>query len=112
LNPDGTSSLTTKVASGAAGYNPGRLVQKRTLLLTTEQTNRFLDQIDADNFWKLPSVQQDRGPDGARWIIEGVRNGTYHIVDRWSPQKGEIRALGLFMLTELAKMKLPVNEVY
>jgi hypothetical protein len=50
--------------------------------------------------------------DGAQWIIEGVRNGSYHIVDRWSPTNGEIRALGLFMVNELAKMKLAASEVY
>lgn len=76
LNPDGTSSLTTKVASGTGGYSPGRLVQNSTVSLTREQTDWFLGQIEADDFWKLPSVQQDRGPDGAQWIIEGVRNGT------------------------------------
>ena len=63
------------------------------------------------NFWKLPSIQEDRGVDGAQWIIEGARNGTYHIVDRWSPEDGEIRALGLLMLNDLAKMKLAAKEV-
>jgi hypothetical protein len=50
--------------------------------------------------------------DGAQWIIEGARNGTYHIVDRWSPEDGEIRALGLLILNDLAKMKLAAKEVY
>ena len=57
-------------------------------------------------------MQQDRGVDGAQWIIEGVRNGTYHVVDRWSPREGQVRALGLFMVTELAKMKFAADELY
>jgi hypothetical protein len=114
LNADGTSLLTTKMASGSGGYDPGKLIQDETLNLTLEQTNRFLGQIEATSFWKLPSSVQERGPDGAQWIIEGVRNGTYHIVDRWSPTSGsgETRALGLFMVNELARIKLVASEVY
>jgi len=26
------------------------------------------------------------GVDGARWVLEGVKNGEYHVVDRWSPE--------------------------
>jgi len=113
VNVDGTSLLTTKMTSGAGGYNPGTLMQNGTRTLTREQTNRFLGQIEGRNFWKLPSVEESPGgPDGAHWIIEGVRDGTYHVVDRWSPTDGEIRALGLFMVSDLAKMKLAAKEVY
>jgi hypothetical protein len=55
---------------------------------------------------------RDRGVDGAQWIIEGVRNKTYHVVDRWSPKDGSVRALGLFIVTDLVKMKLAAKDVY
>ena len=29
------------------------------------------------------------GVDGAQWIFEGVKDSTYHVVDRWSPDNGE-----------------------
>jgi hypothetical protein len=112
VNVDGTSLLTTKMTSGAGGYNPGRLIKNDTLTLTRQQTNSFLEQIEARSFWRLPSVREDRGVDGAQWIMEGIRDGAYHIVDRWSPTDGEIRALGLFMVSDLAKMKLAAKEVY
>ncbi len=113
VNIDGTSSLTTKMTSGAGGYDPGRLIQNETHILSREQTNWLLGQIEGHNFWKLPSIQETPGgADGAQWIIEGVRDGTYHVVDRWSPKDGQIRALGLFMVSELAKMKFAANEVY
>ena len=100
------------MTSGAGDYKPGKLIQNKTRTLTSEQTSWFLGKIEAHNFWKLPSIQEDRGVDGAQWIIEGVRNGTYHIVDRWSPADGEIRDLGLFMLNDLAKIELAAKEVY
>ena len=113
VNVDGTSLLTTKMTSGAGGYEPGTLIQNDTATLTREETNRFLGQIEGHNFWRMPSIEETAGgPDGAHWIIEGVRDGTYHVVDRWSPEVGEIRSLGLFMVNDLAKMKLAAKEVY
>jgi len=110
---DGTAQLTTKMTSGAGGYDPGRLIQNAAVTLTREQTHWFLGQIQGHNFWKLPSVlETPGGPDGAQWVIEGVKDGAYHFVDRWSPKDGEIRALGLFMVDELAKMELSAKEVY
>jgi hypothetical protein len=105
-NADGTSRLTVKVTRG------GKLIQDYAVTLTREDTDRFLRQIEVQNFWKLKSIENDRGVDGAQWIIEGVRNGTYHIVDRWSPKDGGVRALGLFMVNDLAKMKLAAKDVY
>jgi hypothetical protein len=87
-------------------------MQNETRTLTSEQTDWFLGKIEAHHFWKLPSIHEDRGVDGAQWIVEGVRIGTYHIVDRWSPEDGEIRVLGLFMVNDLAKLKLEAKEVY
>jgi hypothetical protein len=111
-NANGTSLLTAKMTSGAGGYKPGKLILNEMRTLTPEQTNRFLGKIEVHNFWKLPSIQEDRGVDGAQWIVEGTRNGAYHIVDRWSPGDGEIRSLGLFMVNDLARMKLAAEEVY
>lgn len=75
VNADGTSLLIRKMTSGVAG-DPGRLLQNRTLTLNREQTNRFLEQVERCNFWKLPPILEDRGVDGAQWIVEGVRDGS------------------------------------
>jgi hypothetical protein len=113
VSADGTSLLTAKMTSGAGGYDPGKLTQNQAITLTKEQTNLFLAQIGEHNFWKLPSVEEaPAGSDGAQWIIEGVRAQTYHVVDRWSPQDGDVRAMGLFMVNQLAKMKVSAKEVY
>ena len=97
----------------AGGYDPGKLTQNRTVTISVEETNRFLNQVQSHNFWSLPSVEQTPGgPDGADWIIEGVKARSYHVVDRWSPQDGDLRAMGLFMVNQLAKIKLPGREVY
>jgi hypothetical protein len=113
INADRTARLTVKVACGAAGYDPGELTQNRAVTINAEETNRFLNQVQSHNFWSLSSVEQTpEGPDGADWIIEGVKARSYHVVDRWSPQDGDVRAMGLFMVNQLAKIKLPGREVY
>ena len=112
INADGTARLTVKVANGTGGY-PGELIQNRTVTISVEETNRFLNQVQSHNFWSLPSVEQTPGgADGADWIIEGVKGQAYHVVDRWSPKDGDVRAMGLFMVNQLAKIKLPAREVY
>lgn len=112
VNTDGTSRLTTKMTSGTGGYAPGKLVENHTVTMSKELTDWFLGKIEAHNFWNLPSAEVSGGNDGARWIIEGIRNGSYRIVDRWTPRAGDIRAIGLVMVNDLAKLDLPAKEVY
>ena len=111
VNTDGTSLLTWKLTSGATG-RAGKLIKGTALTLDGPQTNLFLEKVERSNFWKLPPVLDDRGVDGAQWTIEGMRDGKYHIVDRWSPKDGEIRALGIFMSKDLAKIRLSNSEIY
>jgi hypothetical protein len=111
VRSDGTSLLIRKMTSGVTGH-PGSLIQNRTLIVNREQTTRFLEQVERNNFWKLPPVLEDRGVDGAQWIVEGVRDGGYHIVDRWSPKDDEIHALGLYMASDPAKINLASSEIY
>lgn len=113
LRGDGTAQLTVKMTNGAGGHYPGKLIDNSTLRLSTDETKRFVGQIDEHNFWKLSAVDTVLGgADGAQWIIEGVKTGTYHVVDRWSPRDGDVRTIGLFMVNELGKLKLPAREVY
>ena len=115
VNSDGTSTLVTKVASGQGGYKPGKLIENRTSQVSREQTRWFLNGVEELKYWDLPTREEKTnvvGLDGAQWIVEGVRNGAYKIVDRWSPERGPIRAIGLMMTIDLAKMKLLYQEVY
>jgi hypothetical protein len=113
VNADGTSRLTTKMTSGAGGYGPGQLVQNETSAQTKERTDWFLGKIHENKFWELALFDKSRmGLDGAQWIIEGVKNGNYHIVGRWSPHDGPVRVMGLLMVKVLAKLEIPAKETY
>ena len=113
---DGTALLTTKISSGHGGYEPGKLIENRARKLNREQTRWFLDRVEELKFWSLPTTPpkdaRTVGLDGAQWILEGVKDTQYHVVDRWSPDNGAVRTLGLAMLIDLAHLKLLYQEVY
>ncbi len=113
LASDGTGQLTTKVSSGAGGYDPGHIVENKSRPVTREEAEKFLARVKQEQFWELPSRETPAtvGCDGSQWIIEGVTGGKYHVIDRWTPRKGPVRDLGLVFL-KLAQMKIPRDELY
>jgi hypothetical protein len=113
VRPDGTGVLTTRIASGAGGYAPGKLIRDSTRALTKADTYTALAKINSDGFWEAPNPVDDQGgTDGSQWVIEGVRDGKYHVVDRWTPSKGVAHDLGIMFAFDLAKLNLPKDEVY
>jgi len=50
--------------------------------IQTKNLNRFLL---AAQFWTLPSEGESVGMDGAGWRLEGIKDGSYHFTQRWSP---------------------------
>ncbi len=113
VNPDGTGLLTAKTGSGAGGYRPGTISENHSQVLSKEQTSAFLSQVEASKFWSAPNpINDQRGTDGSQWIIEGLKRGRYHVVDRWSPNSGVAWQLGLMMAFDLANLKIPEDEIY
>jgi hypothetical protein len=113
VNPDGSAVLTTKIASGLGGYDPGHLLRDKSTMLSKARTDNFLSLVEKQNFWTFPSTDRSpTGTDGSRWVIEGVKDGRYHFVDRWSPSDGPVWTIGFFMQSQLAKLDIPIRELY
>lgn len=114
LSKDGSAVLTTKMASGAAGFpnKRGYMIENISRPLLPEQTQELLLELNRTCFWQLPAVDQYRGDDGAEWIVEGVKNGKYHLVTRWSPQEGPVHELGLVFIFGLAHMPISRKDIY
>lgn len=106
---DGSGKLLLKRTDGKGGYEPGKLVLDQSVVLSKNEALELLRRVDDCKFWKLPIREDKFGKDGAQWIIEGIKNQKYHIVDRWSPRSGCIKELGLYFI-KLSGME--VNEVY
>ncbi|MBZ0167516.1 MAG: hypothetical protein K8I00_11975, partial [Candidatus Omnitrophica bacterium] len=98
INNNGTGILTVKSTDGAGGYDAGKLVNDYEVLMTVEQVSTFVEKIRQAKFWKMPERKMIIGLDGARWILEGLKEGRYHIVDRWSPDGGKFREAVEYLL--------------
>lgn len=111
---DGTAEVVTKVSSGAGGYDPGRLIENQTKKLSALRVKNLLEQVKSANFWKLPTEDNNapRGDDGAEWILEGIQQGRYHVVERWTPSKGTYHDLCWSFVSDLAGLSIPRNEIY
>jgi hypothetical protein len=91
--------ITVKEMSGAGGYEPGRFVVNRTRKLAPGEWDAFIRPLDDSCYWNLSTDDpNERGFDGAQWILEGVKGGRYHIVDRWTPTSGSFREACLHSL--------------
>lgn len=106
INDDGIAFLYYKRTDGAGGYDPGKLVESHMRVLNENEKEHLLNKIKNKKFWVLPAhLRKSTGCDGSEWIIEGAKNGMYHLVDRWTPQSGNIRNLGLYFI-KLAGVKI------
>ena len=111
IHLDGTGSLTGKMTNGKGGYNPGNLALNESHELTKAQVVEFLGLLRRASFWSAPSEDGAGGLDGAQWVLEGVEDGRYHIVDRWSPKKSDFQDVCLFLFKQ-SKIRLEAKEIY
>jgi len=111
IKGDGSGRLTIKIANGAGGYKPGK-IENTAHSMEREQIEKFLGQVKNLGFWDLPSYDTTMGFDGSEWIIEGARDGKYHVANRWTPDKGPVHRLGMTLAMTLANLKIPKNELY
>jgi hypothetical protein len=90
--------INVKQTNGAGGYEPGTLITDQTRRLTDTEWDHFITLLERSCYWQLSAENDEMGNDGARWILEGVRERRYHVVDRWSPQSGAFREACLYLL--------------
>jgi hypothetical protein len=116
IRASGSGWMNSRMTSGQGGFEPGGITRYNVFWLTKAKTQEFLNALQSANFWNLPALLESNEHsvelDGAQWIVEGVRNGRYHVVDRWSPEKGDpVREFGLVAL-KLGRFKIRSGELY
>jgi hypothetical protein len=80
------------------GDQSGQLIESKTIRISQQQVTDFLHLLDKANFWDLPVRDKRYGLDGTTFIIEGVKDGKYQVVKRWSPEEGAYLEAALFLL--------------
>jgi hypothetical protein len=84
--------------SGAGGYAPGTVEKRIDRALTSQEVANLRAVLSRTQVIAMAPRDCNRGMDGAEWIIEDVDSRGYHFIDRWSPEKGGVHELGLFLV--------------
>jgi len=111
VHADGTGTLNAKETDGHGGYETGKVVRSQSGEMAKTQMTEFFDLVRKAGFWSLPSEEKSSGLDGAQWVLEGMEDGHYHVVDRWSPPRGNYQRLCLYLL-EQSKLKVQTKDIY
>jgi hypothetical protein len=98
IRPDGTGEVTTKVLRYRDDCKRGKLTKNKKRDVPKKAVDSLLKKIEEAGFWRLPTNDSRIGLDGSSWIVEGVNDGNYHAVNRWSPEKGTYKRLGMEFL--------------
>jgi hypothetical protein len=112
VHPSGSGRINARMLS-RRGPEPGGFRRYSTSWLRKSLTQQWLAAFEGAHFWDQPTLLPEaQKPDGAQWIFEGVRDGKYHVIDRWSPAPGDPdRAIGIPAL-KLARFRIRPAEVY
>ncbi|MBK8466725.1 MAG: hypothetical protein IPL32_12925 [Chloracidobacterium sp.] len=113
--------LIAKRLSGQGGYDAGELKVEKKRTLGRKEWDRLLDLLRKASFWELPYLEKKQEPnekgevticlDGSEWVIEGSRNGQYHVVNRYCPEVKSFQAVGLY-LAKLSRLGVDKRELY
>jgi hypothetical protein len=110
--------LSIKKLDGTGEYGDGETVYPKgfqfnaTRPLREVEWDTFKEQLNLGHFWSMPTV--DDGPmafDGAFWVMEGVKDDKYHVVDRQSPDSGPYREM-CHSLLRLSGLHIEHGELY
>jgi hypothetical protein len=108
-----SATLRAVQLNGMGGYKPGKVVFDKTTRLTEAQSESLRTLLEKSRFWSMKTNVQWANAnfgnfvgnlDSDHWIVEGVKDGKYHVVDREEPE-GDFEALCLYLL-ELSGLDL------
>lgn len=108
-------TLLAKELDGAGGYEPGTISKEISRPITLKEWDKFLSLLRNTDYWELSNKDDALAIDGAFWILEGKRNGKYHVVNRHSPRTdgpdSAFREVCLYLLA-LTGIEIDPSEVY
>ena len=78
---------------GSGGYDPGTVAARGERAVAQGEAAAFRKLFAAAGFWNERTQDPSTGRDGSTWVLEVLRGGRYHVVERWSPAyQGEAKA--------------------
>lgn len=99
---DGTGELTVARVIFNSGKPDGVLLNDR-VQVSAERVREFQTLLQKADFWKSETEEKrDKGhyrTDGMQWVLEGVSNLEYHVVDSLSPKDSDFARACIFLMT-------------
>jgi hypothetical protein len=105
----GRATLHMVQLDGSGGYDLGKIDTTRRMSPNRDDWERLMRRVRTAGFWGMPSRIDRLGADGEELIVEGVKDGRYHVVDRWTPEAGAYLELCRTLL-DLSGMDLGQKE--
>lgn len=114
----GNFTLFARRLDGFGGYDPGKLVEKKDVKFTEADSRQLASLITRLRFFDMSPTDDVRGNDGDEWILEGVSEGKYHVVQRWCASDYEFKERGLerflalceFLISKSTLSERPENK--
>jgi len=116
IRADGSGEI-----SSAFSLGEGRETRNSKLRVSTADVNRFLQLIELAGFWAAPSSETEPQTDsagrkayvldGAFWMLEGVRQGSFHYVFRRNPEGNSMTEVGYYLAKDLLRPDDPANSM-
>jgi hypothetical protein len=113
--------LVAKRLSGQGGFEVGPLKDEKRRRLKSEEWNRLLALIDKAGFWEMPYAEKEPQADekgestvclhGSEWVLEGVKEGKFHAVNRYCPNEKRFEKLGEYF-AKLSGLGIKQRELY
>ncbi len=92
---DGTAWFYRRVTSGDGLTGPGGLRDTGMSFSFKGRTAGFLKTVEDTGFWQLEAPTASGTACRSHWVLEGVRQGQYKVVDRCSPDASDpVRIIG------------------
>jgi hypothetical protein len=113
--------LIAKRLSGQGGFEVGTLKTERRRLLKAAEWQQLIALLTQAGFWDMPYTDKEREPkekgeleiclDGSEWVLEGVKHGRFHAVNRYCPDVRSFQAIGGY-LAKLSGLGIKERELY
>ena len=91
---------------------PAEVIVSDSVFISWFKWYHFKNKLNNTSFWNMPMDDNaDIGTDGARWIIEGFKDGQYHFIDRWSAKESDFGKACLYLI-KISNLGIKEEDIY
>jgi len=113
---DANYILVAKRLSGQGDFDAGTLKAEKRRRLKPAEWEHLTQMLRDVSFWELPYLEKKPEPKpndkaeticlhGSEWVLEGVKNGNFHAVNRYCEETEGLHAIALY-LVKLSRLGL------